>query len=257
MYEQIAHYYELTHADLKEDIPFLQALVKSSGTHVLELGCGSGRLLPELAKVAHFVHGVDNSPMMLALAKKKLATLPIPLRERITLTEADMSQLALQWAVDTFDLAIVPYNTFMHLDTPTAVQTLKGIRPYLKQNGRLLIDIINPFYIAETPTDTTLLLENSFTDPKTDETVLQFAANRLDDEAQLLEITWVYDASPKAGGAVRRTISTMTYHYRFPHQLQLLLQETGYKLVEMMGNYDKTPFSEESPRLLLLAQSVG
>lgn len=257
MYDQIAHYYELTHSDLKEDIPFLQTLTKAAGTHVLELGCGSGRLLPHLAKVAQFVHGVDNSAAMLALASKKLKALPIPLQERISVTSADMCALDLPWAVDTFDLAVVPYNTFLHLDTVMAGQTLKGLRPYLKPNGRLFIDIINPFFIAATPNDSTLLLERTFSDPHTDEIVLQLAANQLDEETQTLAITWVYDASPKVGGPVRRTVSTMNYHYRYPHQLQLLLQETGYQLVEMWGDYDKSAFLEESPRLLLLAQPVG
>lgn len=254
MYNKIARYYELTHQDLDEDIPFVRGLVHESGTHVLELGAGSGRLLVELAKVAHFVHGVDSSEAMLALAHKRLEALPVKVRERVTVTHADMSKLDLPWAADTFDLALVPYNTFMHLNSAQGIQTLRRIRPYLKQNGRLFIDLINPFHIAATPDDSTLLLEKTVTDPETDEIIMQFAANRLDMEAQLLEITWVFDASPAAGGAVSRTVARMQYHYRLPHQMQLLLQETGFRLVEIWGDYGRSPFTEESPRLLLLAE---
>ncbi|MEM7336317.1 MAG: class I SAM-dependent methyltransferase [Chloroflexota bacterium] len=256
MYDQIARYYQLTHADLTEDFSFWHELIASLGTHVLELGCGSGRLLPHLAKKAHFVHGVDVSAPMLTLAKETIAQLPIPLQERITLTDADMSQLDLPWANDTFHLIGIPYNTFLHLDTVAATQTLKRIRPYFAENGRLFIDIINPFFIAETPSDSTLLLEETFHNPDSDETVLQFAANQLDADSQTLKITWVFDATPTQGGAVQRTVSTMAYHYRYPHQLQLLFQECGYQPLEQFGDYDRSPFNEDSPRLLLIAEPV-
>lgn len=257
MYDAIAHYYDLTHADLVEDIPFLQAQVKAAGTHVLELGCGSGRLLPHLAKVSQFVVGVDNSAAMLALAATRCKKLPILLMERIHLQEADMSQLNMPFLHGTFHLIVVPYNTFLHLDTAQAAQMLKGLRPYFAKDGRLLIDVSNPFFMADTPTDPTLLLEKSFTDPENEQTVLQFAANRLDEEKQILQISWIFDATPTEGGSVHRTVSVMDYHYRFPHQLQLLLQETGYALQEMMGNYEGDPFAEDAPRLIMRAKVVG
>lgn len=253
MYDQIARYYELFHADLVEDIPFLQNLAKESGTHVLELGCGTGRLLLPLAKVCSFVHGVDSSAVMLALARQRLQTLPVNVADRVALTQSDMGQLNLQGAADTFDLALISYNTFLHLDTAVATQTLKQLHPYLKTNGRLLIDLINPFHIANTPDDPTLLLEKTAVDPETDEIVLQFASNQLNSADQILNITWVFDASPAAGGAVKRTVAVMPYYYRFPHQLQLLLQETGYHLTAQWGDYDQSPFREEAPRLLILA----
>ena len=36
------------------------------GASILELGCGTGRILKPLAALGHLVHGVDDSPGMLA-----------------------------------------------------------------------------------------------------------------------------------------------------------------------------------------------
>ncbi|MCZ7673296.1 MAG: hypothetical protein M5U34_42380 [Chloroflexi bacterium] len=44
MYDKIAHYYDLTHADLTEDIDYILKLVGKTAVSLIELGCGSGRL---------------------------------------------------------------------------------------------------------------------------------------------------------------------------------------------------------------------
>lgn len=256
MYDPIARFYDLTHRDLRDDVSFVRELVRQRGPRVLELGAGSGRLLVELATVAQHVYGVDSSEAMLALARERIGLLPNSLRERVTVTQADMALLDLPGTVETFDLAIVPYNTWMHLDSEQAIGTLRGMKQYLRENGTLFIDLANPLHIADTPDDPTLLLEKTLTDPDSGEMILQFAANRLDPDAQMLHVTWVFDACPLGGGPVTRTVSQMAYHYRYPHQMQLLLEETGYRLVDMLGDYDRTPFSEESPRLLLLAEKL-
>ena len=58
MYDQIAHYYDLTHADLTEDIDFILDLARQSNGPILELGCGSGRLLLPLARAGFMTVGV-------------------------------------------------------------------------------------------------------------------------------------------------------------------------------------------------------
>jgi hypothetical protein len=68
---------------------------------------------------------------------------------------------------------------------------------------------------------------------------------------QALHITWIYDRSPVAGGAVHRTVAQATYHYRYPHQMELLLQDAGFSHFDLWGDYDKSAFHEESPRLLV------
>lgn len=250
MYDQIAHYYDLTHADLTEDIPLILALAKEAGGPVLELGCGSGRLLFPLAHAGYTITGVDNAAAMLARAQTRQQDEPAAVRNRIKLYEMDMTALTLD---GRFALAIIPYNTFMHLDSGQKRAALQGIKRCLLENGRLFIDLINPFTLAATANDHAISLENSFTDPQTGHTVLQMASNHLDEEAQQLQITWIYDASPPGGGPIQRTIATADYHYLFPHQIDLLLQEAGFRLTSLAGGYDQSAFVEESERLLVTA----
>ncbi|MFW6069333.1 MAG: hypothetical protein ACOC9E_07100, partial [Chloroflexota bacterium] len=118
----------------------------------------------------------------------------------------------------------------------------------------LFIDVVNPLAVEQTPNDNFLTHERILRDEDADETVLVFAANRLDEGRQALHITWIFDSSPLNGGAVQRQVASVTYHYYFPHQLELMLDEAGLEVVEMYGNYRKEPYSEDAERLLVLAR---
>ena len=163
-----------------------------------------------------------------------------------------MTRMALPDA-QRFALVIIPYNTLFHLNTAQARATLQQIKKHLVGNGRLFIDVANPIDIASTPEDQLLSLENVLTDPETGELIVHLASNRLDTDSQTLHITWIYDVSAPDGGAVQRTVAHGTYHYRYPHQLELLLQEAGFKLLHLWGDYDQSPYDETSDRLLVLA----
>jgi len=259
MYNKIAHYYDLTHADLTEDVDYILKLIgtKAASTSsaqdvsIIELGCGSGRILLPLARAGYAITGIDTSTAMLARAQERLHAEPTAIQQRVTLLEADMTQFKAQ--DNSFDWAIMPYNTFMHLEPSQMSLALKKIAQSLGKNGRLFIDLINPTAIANTPNDRLLTLENTFTDPENDHIVVQQSSSQLDDDTQTLHITWLYDATPPEGGAIHRTVAQATYHYLYPHQLELLLREAGLRLISITGNYDDSPYTEESQRLLIQA----
>ncbi|MCB8979943.1 MAG: class I SAM-dependent methyltransferase [Ardenticatenaceae bacterium] len=253
MYDQIARFYDLTHASLTADLPFVLQLASESDGPILELGCGSGRLLLPLAKAGNTVTGLDVSPVMLDRARERVGQEATAVQQRITLFQADMTHFALPGS-PTFGLVVIPYNTLLHLDIAQALATLRHVRGCLAENGRLFIDLANPVDIANTPEDALLSLENVLTDPETGELIVHLASNQLDTAEQTLQITWIYDVSAPDGGPVYRTVAHGTYHYRYPHQLELLLQEAGFKLLSLWGDYDQSPYDEESDRLLILAE---
>ena len=73
MYATLARYYDQIHTTLTADVPFILKQVKKQGGPVLELGCGTGRLLFPLAEAGFPVTGVDNSSEMLNIARQRLA----------------------------------------------------------------------------------------------------------------------------------------------------------------------------------------
>ena len=248
MYDQIAHYYELTHAELAEDVAWVVAHAQQVGGPVLELGCGSGRLLWPLAESGFTVVGVDSSAEMLAIAQRKWQTAEAAVQSRITLVQGDMTQLALPQR--DFGLAIIPYNTLMHLAPPQLGRALAAIATHLRPHGRLLIDTANPLWLAATEPSPAFEAERTFPDPLTGEQVTQYAWVGEATAEQTLPIAWRFVATGEMGERVVE--ATAVYHYYYPHQLQLALATAGFQLDHIAGGYAHEPFDEESERLLII-----
>jgi SAM-dependent methyltransferase len=250
-YEQLARYYDLVHAELTADIGFILTQAARNRGPILELGCGSGRLLIPLARAGYQIVGIDNSPAMLDLARQKLAAEPPEVQDRVTLALADMTEL--NWE-SRFAFIFVSYNTLMHLDSEQKRIVFKRIRRHLRSSGLFMIDVVNPLAAAQTPDDHLLTLERCFIDPESGQVVVQKAASWPDNERQILRVIWLFDSSAPDGGPVHRQLMQMDYHYLYPHELQMMLEETGFKLEALYGDYGESLFVEDSERLLLLAR---
>ncbi len=100
----------------------------TAGVSVLDVGCGTGVLLPDyLQRGVRQVTGVDISPEMIRLARKKFDD------PRVTLLAGDVLDTAFQTA---FDRCMV-YNAFPHFPDPAAlIERLAGV---LSADGRLTI----------------------------------------------------------------------------------------------------------------------
>jgi len=71
------------------DVGFFVRMAARTGGPVLELGCGTGRITFPLARAGLKVTGLDISPSMLEIARRKALALPLRLRPRFG--RADMS----------------------------------------------------------------------------------------------------------------------------------------------------------------------
>jgi len=251
-YSTLARYYDLENAGFTEDLPFWQELADEYGGPVLELGCGTGRVLLNLARRGHATTGVDNSPEMLALLEEKIRRgeqLLAPTNAPIIL-HADMTDFAVE---RQHALALMPFNAFMHLLTPEAqTAALTCIRRHLQPGAALALDMPNPgeAYAAQ---EQGLTLERTFKDGEN--TVQQFSSVVVDRAAQLARITWLYD-SVAPDGTVRRTTVPLTLRYTFPGEMRLLLEKCGLALAHLYGDYDRSPLTDGSPRMIVVAKAV-
>ncbi len=93
--------------DYDQDLSTWMRLAREADGPILELACGTGRVLLELARAGHQVTGVDFSRPMLDRAIAKLATEPEAVRRRVELIHADMTS----WSGSArFRLAFIACN---------------------------------------------------------------------------------------------------------------------------------------------------
>ncbi len=289
-YDLLSRFYDLENADFTEDLDFWVGLAKEANGPTLELGCGTGRVTQQIARASCTVVGLDNSEPMLALARAKLARKP-ELAARATLLLGDMTNFdlygqtgvsaphradtqaaphkadtqAAPHKADTqvgpyisppFGLIICPFNTFMHLLTAAEqLALLACARRHLAPGGMLALDLTNPApAYADPPSGESLTLERTFRDDEADLTVQQFSTIRLDRTAQVAHIVWQYDAIA-ADGVVRRTLVPLELRYTFPAEMSLLLDRAGFRLAHLYGDYDEGPLSDESERMIVVAEA--
>ena len=86
------------------ETPALFDMVNFSGQHVLEIGCGDGRMTWRYADKAAHVTSIDPSAKQIALAREHL---PSQLQDRIEFQEVAFEAFASAGAPSAFDIVIL------------------------------------------------------------------------------------------------------------------------------------------------------
>ena len=251
-YDVMARFYDAENADLTEDLVLYSELAEETGGPVLDVGCGTGRVMLHLAQQGLRAVGVDRSEPMLARARRKLDVLP-DLKPLVTFVHGDALKVDLP---DRFKLILVPYNTFTHFGEQS--DQLAALRRFhaLLDNGLLVLDLPNALEIFATEDDGALTFERMFTEPESGHLVMQHSVSTLDRVAQKLHITWIYDAIAE-DGTVRRALAPMVLRCVFPGEMDLMLAAAGFRRVETYGDYGREPFVDGCPRIIVLAEKIG
>lgn len=249
-YASIAELYDLEHDDFDADIELLLNFAEVVGDPILELGCGSGRLLIPLAESGFRVTGLDNSLPMLERAKAAIREAGVG--ERVTLFEADMRQ-ADSAPGGPFGLVIFSLNSLMHLTTIEDQRAaLAAAHRALDPRGQLIIDTLNPS--VEQVRD---LLDGPHHEgwwELPDGSVIDKWSHRKPSATpQVIDTLLWYDRTwPE--GQVSRTRSAFPLRYVHPSELALMLELSGFVEPMFYGSYDLDPFDPESDRLLVTAE---
>ena len=109
-YSLFARFYDAYVGDYDRDIPLYLELAAACQLPIVEIGCGSGRVLLPLLRAGHTLTGVDISDEMLLLAKAKLES--AHLNEKCRLLHHNFVDGALP---DRYGLALVTFYTFNYL----------------------------------------------------------------------------------------------------------------------------------------------
>lgn len=246
-YDFLAHYYDADLRDYHEDLPFLREMARRTDGPLLELMCGTGRLLLPLAEAGFTITGVDSSPAMLAIARAHVEE--AGLTDRVTLIEGDVRNVALPAA--TFAMAFIGVNSFMHLETVRdQLACLSNVRHALQRHGLLIIDLFNPNPADLIREDNRLVLEREY--ELNGRHVQKFVAIDSDAATQLSRVTYLYDEIDAEGRVTRRTLRlTLRWFYRY--ELEHLLARAGFMVRSVYGSYDLADYTSDSPRLIVVA----
>lgn len=243
--------YDLDTDDLVDDLGFYVALARRTGGPVLEVGCGTGRVLVPLAVAGFDVTGIDLDAGMLERARGRIARAEVGERARVV--EADARSFSLH---ERFGLAVIALNSFLHfVSDGDQLGALRVIRQHLKRDGLLVLDLPNPEPALLGEAGGQVVLEWTRTDPETGREVSKFRSQRVDTANQLVELTLLFDESD--GELLRRRIYRLNLRYVYRRELELLLEKCGFAVEALYGGYDLSEYSSESLKIIALARAEG
>jgi SAM-dependent methyltransferase len=234
------------------DLPLYQDLAAAEGGRVLEVACGSGRVLVPLAQAGHRVTGLDASPHMLEIARQKLARSGAAVEARARLVQGDMRSFTLD---GPFDLAIIAVKSFAYLtDRADQLRTLSTVAAHLRPGGLLALDLLNPSpeWVGEAPGSLRQDLVQHV--PEWGLTVARTeAVVDVDRAAQVRVIRSAYELVA-ADGAVTKRFVEWPYRYTYRFEAEHLLERAGFTVEALYGGYAREPFTSTSSVMLFLAR---
>jgi SAM-dependent methyltransferase len=141
-WDEYADFYDWENARTvgRRDVRFWQVFARNASTRVLELGCGTGRVLRPVARSSRVpVVGIDRSAAMLAHAVVRMRR--VPRASRPAMLRGDIRRLPL--ADERFDRVIAAYGLLQSLLTPRDLDAaLAEAARVLAPGGRLGLDLV-------------------------------------------------------------------------------------------------------------------
>jgi ubiquinone/menaquinone biosynthesis C-methylase UbiE len=248
-YDLIAPFYDIEHAHFSEDLDMYHNFAELCGGKILELACGSGRVMLDLAEQGYEVTGIDNSGKMLELAREAFAEADVS--AQCTLLEQDLCSFEID---QKFRLVLIALGSFAHItNREDQQQALAAVRAHMSRGGIFIIDISNSDarYMEELTGQ--VLHQGSWQD---DDGVYftHFVSPASATTHHLLELTHFYERHIQ-GGNVQRTIATTQLYLFERSELELLLEQAGFVVKAVYGDHDLGPYHLESPRMIFIAEA--
>jgi SAM-dependent methyltransferase len=232
------------HSRHLEDLPFWLDLAAQTGDPVLELGCGTGRVLTSLAEAGYHTIGIDHDLAMLHFLQDTLVKFkPIPL---LLATDITCFNLSLK-----VPLVILPCNTFSTLGKIERLACLWCVQKHLKPGGIFSVSIPNPGYLAHLPAHSSPELEDEFLHPQTGNPVQ--VSSSWHRTKQSFHLTWIYDQLFPDGRVERLTAET-NHHILPANEYLDEIRTAGLQGIEVYGDFDRSLYQDDSPYLIFVAK---
>lgn len=231
------------------DQGFYDEVAAEYGGPILEVGCGTGRVLLPIAAGGFEILGIDPNGSRVALCRQQIAEAGLSSH-----AAAEVGDIRTYSSARRFNLITSPFRSLQHLLTPAdQQQALETAHAHLHPGGRFVIDVFNP--------SIPMLADEAFTREFGDGLALPLGDGRTvelrnrivarDHVAQLQHAEEIYVFTDADGRESRVTLPFST-RYTFRYEWEHLAALVGFEVEQVYGGYDRRPFGAVYPGEILM-----
>lgn len=239
----------------RKDIAFYVDYARSVDGPVLELACGTGRVLIPVAESGCQIVGLDLSEFMLAKCRAKLEKTAFEIQERVRIVQGDMTNYDLG---ETFALVTTPFRPFQHLvSVEDQLASLRCANRHLRPGGTLILDLFHPnleylcgpnCFIEQEDCANVTLSDGSVM-RQTHRIAAQYRSRQMMDVEMIFYVTY-------PDGREERLVHAFPFRYFFRYEIEHMLASCGFSVVDVFGDFDKSLFADDSREMVFIATKV-
>jgi SAM-dependent methyltransferase len=256
-YAVVAEFYDhaVPYRDRK-DVNFFVEIAREANGPVLEVGCGTGRVLIPTARAGVEIVGLDASASMLSFCREKLLQEPEEVQARVEIVWADMREFDLG---REFALVTTPFRPFQHLTSVKGqIACLACVHRHLANGGRLVLDIFNP--------DLSRLIDEQYLNEWEEEPEVKMPDGRTmirkarvvwrDLFSQVQEVELAHHVK-YPDGREEAIAQRFPLRYFFRYEAEHLLARSGFEVEHVYADYDKSPYGSQYPgEMIFVAKKI-
>lgn len=221
------------------DIAFYKNHALTQGSPVLELGCGTGRILIPIAQSGIECYGLDQSREMLGVCETKARALDL---KNVRLQCASMDDFRYD---QKFSMIYIPFRSFQHLlTTEKQLSCLNLVREHLRDDGAFILDVFAPKIeriAGYGSKKDEWEKEFSRKNEQTESTITRYYHADADLTQQVISLEMKWEERGPDGALVARKQTTFQLRYIFRYELEHLLVRAGFQPT-IYGHFDNRPY---------------
>lgn len=238
--------YDLVLGGYSEDLDCYVGRAREARGPVLELGCGTGRVLLATLEAGVDIEGFDLQPQMIERLHWNATGRGLEARADV----GDMRRFTLE---RRFALVTIPFNAFVHnLTTEDQLDTLRVCRAHLEPGGALLFDVMAPNLRLLAETGEEPVLEIEVPHPDTGLPVRLYDTRAMDIVRQIQHSRIEIRETTADGGTISHRFETRVRWIHKP-EMELLLTLAGFRRWSLAGDLDGAPLDASSQLMLVTA----
>ncbi len=239
-------FYDVAYGWYQDDIPFYVELAKGAGGAVLEVACGTGRVLLPILEAGVDVCGFDLRPGFLEALRRKAQAAGLEAH----VFQADMRDFTMP---RRYALVIVPFRAFLHnLTTEDQLRTLRCCREHLEPGGRLVLDLFHPSFSRLVEPDGRWCLEKTYAHPETGAALATWSMTKTDRVNQTRHVQMeLRESGPRGTTVLHRHAFDLRWIWKA--EMELLLRVAGFTRWQVAGGFDGRPLRKDTDLMIWTA----